>query len=160
MPPPDDRPEGRMRDTLDRRTFLRRAGLAIPASVAGLIAACTDEEETPSAPVLGANRGQGNGGYGPVDQDAGILRLPKGFHVEVLGRIGDPMSDGSPTPTAFDGMACFAHGPSRYRLVRNHEDRNPPPFPPIGVRPYDPTAGGGTTTLEVGRDRRLRRSWV
>ena len=104
--------------------------------------------------------GQGNGGYGPVANDQGPLLLPQGFHVQAFGGIGDPMSDGSPTPIAHDGMACFAHGPNRFRLVRNHEDRNDPPVTPIGSDPYDPVAGAGTTTLEVGRDRELLSSWV
>jgi secreted PhoX family phosphatase len=70
------------------------------------------------------------------------------------------MSNGAPTPIAHDGMAAFAYGPNKVRLVRNHEDRNEPPWTPIGANPYDRVAGGGTTTLEVGPNRELLGSWV
>jgi secreted PhoX family phosphatase len=153
-----------MADSVDRRTFLRRSatGLAVPASVAGLVAACTDHDPTDvSAPAAFQNNGQGNGGYGPVAFEQGPLLLPEDFQVKVFGAIGDPMSSGQPTPIAHDGMACFPWGPSRMRLVRNHEDRNAPgSVPPIGPNAYDPLAGAGTTTLEVGRNRELIGSWV
>jgi secreted PhoX family phosphatase len=154
---------GSMAESVDRRTFLRRSatGLAVPASVAGLVAACTDQSDPLAASAAFQNNGQGNGGYGPVNTDQGVLLLPEGFNVKVFGAIGDPMSNGAPTPIAHDGMACFALRPDRFRLVRNHEDRNAPgSMRAIGPNPYDPLAAGGTTTLEVGRDRELLATWV
>ena len=153
-----------MEGAVDRKTFLRRAatGLVIPSSVAGLVAACTD---APTDEVIGpnlgvaGNLGQDNGGYGPLDNEQGPVLLPSGFQVRAFGAIGDRMSDGRPTPVALDGMAAFAFGPDRVRLVRNHEDRNGVTTP-IATPAYDPVAGGGTTTLEVSRSRELLASWV
>ena len=62
------------------------------------------------------------------------------------------MSDGRPTPRAHDGMGLFAVSDDIVRLVRNHEDQDPPGAAVPLVSPeraYDPLAGGGTTTLEV-----------
>jgi hypothetical protein len=154
-----------MQGAVDRKTFLRRAasGLVIPSSVAGLVAACTDAETAsdPLAPTLSelGNSGIGNGGYGPLINVQGPVRLPEGFQARALGAIGDTMSDGQITPVALDGMAAFAHGPDKIRLVRNHEDRNDV-TPAIATPAYDPMAGGGTTTLEVSRSRRLLGSCV
>jgi secreted PhoX family phosphatase len=131
--------------------------------VAGLVAACTDADRADD--VLGpqlsrvGNPGQSNGGYGPLINDQGILLLPEGFQLNAFGAIGDPMSDGRPTPVALDGMAAFPYGPDRIRLVRNHEDRNDVTTA-LASKAYDPVAGGGTTTLEVGRNRQLLASWV
>jgi secreted PhoX family phosphatase len=156
-----------MEPTVGRRAFLKKTagGALLPATVTTLMAACVDEETAnPLGPSFGrvanGNNGQGNGGYGPLQNDQGILLVPDGFQVRRLSAIGDPMSNGQPTPIALDGMACFAHGPDRYRLVRNHEDRNAPPRTPIGTNPYDALAGAGTTTLEVLRDRTVVGSWV
>ena len=151
-----------MESSVDRRSFLKKTagGALLPATVTTLMAACTEDDPTGISPRL-ANVGQGNGGYGPLINDQGILLLPEGFQVKSLGGIGDPMSNGNPTPIALDGMACFAHGPDRVRLVRNHEDRNDPGVaPPIGPNPYDALAGAGTTTLEVNRNREVLGSWV
>ncbi|MQA89214.1 MAG: DUF839 domain-containing protein [Gemmatimonas sp.] len=142
-----------MKADLDRRTFLRRAagGLAVPSSVVGLMAAC---DRWPGTIGPGGPKG-----YGPIDNDQGILRLPEGFHLRPFGAVGDPMNDGAPTPIAHDGMAAFSAGPHKVRLIRNHEDRNGPTTA-IGPNAYDPAAGAGTTTLEVGKNRELIGSWV
>ena len=51
---------------------------------------------------------------------------------------------GLPTPAAHDGMAAFAAGHGRVRLVRNHEvGDGPDAFAPSLA--YDPEAGGGTS---------------
>jgi secreted PhoX family phosphatase len=149
-----------VKSVLDRRSFLRSSAgaLGIPASLAGLFAACSD------AGPIEPDSDPGNvgeiGGYGPVTNDAGVLRLPVGFHMRAFGATGQLMSDGRPTPIAHDGMGAFAYGRSTIRLVRNHEDRNSPPWTPIGPNPYDRVAGGGTTTLEIGANRELLGSWV
>jgi uncharacterized protein len=149
---------------VDRRSFLRRSasGLVLPASLAGLATAIAEDAEAAQTEVGGSRSYRG--GYGPLTNDQGILLLPEGFRMRVISAIGDPMRDGRPTPIAFDGMAAFAHGPERVRLVRNHEDRNHEveggQVPAIGPNPYDPVAGGGTTTVEVDREGELIGSWV
>ena len=61
-------------------------------------------------------------GYGPLKRDpAGLFDLPDGFAYTVISRAGETMSDGLVTPGKMDGMGCFAAGPDRVALVRNHE---------------------------------------
>ena len=61
-------------------------------------------------------------GYGPLRTDAaGLLDLPEGFSYQVVSRAGDMMNDGFHAPGNFDGMGCFAAGPGKVALVRNHE---------------------------------------
>ncbi len=61
------------------------------------------------------------------------------------------MSDGRITPAKHDGMAAFQVD-KELRLVRNHEVTNSEigkAGSAIAPRPYDPLAGGGTTTLVI-----------
>lgn len=154
---------------LDRRAFLRRAagaaGLAaVPAPLAGLVAACAE----PRAGERSGGAGEGlrkaalgDGGYGDLVRETGVMRLPEGFRLRSFGAVGEPMSDGNPTPIAHDGMAAFAAGAGGVRLLRNHEDRNGPAGRTIAdARAYDPASGGGVVTLEVDADRRLVRDFV
>jgi secreted PhoX family phosphatase len=61
-------------------------------------------------------------GYGPLrDDPAGLMDLPEGFTYQVVSRAGDVMADGFHAPSHFDGMGCFAAGPGKVALVRNHE---------------------------------------
>ncbi|MPZ22259.1 MAG: DUF839 domain-containing protein [Dehalococcoidia bacterium] len=140
---------------LNRRNFLRGS-----AVIAGAVA---------SAPminplgVLAATQarvqaGVGEGGYGPLEpvadhRDGGErLALPSGFEYRSLGLAGSTMADGNLTPIAHDGMAAFALPNGSIRLIRNHEDRNPPGAGTAGgpaATRYDQLAGGGTTTLDV-----------
>lgn len=89
-------------------------------------------------------------GYGPLrpvaDATTGLplLELPQGFRYLSFGWTGDPMSDGRRTPPRHDGMAAFPGRDGQVVLVRNHEVSAAPAF---GDAPYDPRAGGGTTTL-------------
>lgn len=145
---------------VDRRTFFHRsAGIAgaalIPASLSGLLAACTEADPTgvlvPRTTAL-KNASLGRGGYGPLTNDAGVLLLPDGFRVTSFGVVGEPMSDGNLTPIAHDGMAAFPWNRGRVRLIRNQEDRNPPGAPISSINAYDPVAGGGTTTIELDID--------
>jgi secreted PhoX family phosphatase len=82
-----------------------------------------------------------------VDEATGLplLKLPEGFRYVTFGWAGDVMSDGQRMPGKHDGMGAFAAGPNRVRLVRNHEEALGTPFSRAA---YDPSAGGGTTTLE------------
>jgi uncharacterized protein len=135
------------RISLDRRRFLQGAlgagaGLALtsPFTALGARAAGAGPAGRPTA-----------GGYGPLvpvrDQTTGLelLLLPSGFEYMSFGWTNDPMSDGTPTPSAHDGMAAFRDG-DLVRLVRNHERGTGTPFAPAGAT-YDPLAGGGTSTL-------------
>src|SRR4030095_13961200 len=49
-----------------------------------------------------------------------LLALPDGFQYNVIGKKGDPMADGRPTPTLHDGMHTFKVR-NELRIVRNHE---------------------------------------
>jgi secreted PhoX family phosphatase len=147
--------------TVDRRSFIRRsAGIAgsamIPASMSGLLAACTEQDPTgavvPRTSSLVQAR-RGGGGYGDLVNDTGVLLLPEDFRVQTFGVVGEPMSDGVLTPIAHDGMAAFPWFGGRIRLVRNQEDRNPPGTLVLSTsNAYDPLAGAGTTTIELDVD--------
>jgi secreted PhoX family phosphatase len=64
-------------------------------------------------------------GYGPLKPDPdGLFDLPEGFSYRIVSRAGEAMDDGLLTPGKMDGMACFADGPDRVILVRNHELRS------------------------------------
>jgi secreted PhoX family phosphatase len=100
-----------------------------------------------------AAQGPGHGGYGPLVPDPrGLLDLPKGFRYRVLSREGDPLRSGEgPVPSNHDGMAAFAGGRGRVRLVRNHENRADGriPVPAVEGLTYDPAAKGGCTVLTL-----------
>lgn len=141
----------------DRRNFLRRsarlAGTAILApSLTGLVSRSRGVlPERQDAPPY-RRAGLGDGGYGPLRPAGPELELPAGFTYSVLSYNGKPMSDGTPTPCAFDGMAAFALPNGNVRLIRNHENRDFPERAKVKGNPskaYDPRAGGGTTSLEV-----------
>lgn len=134
---------------LDRRAFLARTGRLAGVGVLtpwlrGLLA-CADDADLGGSPRT-------HPGYG-VPRPAGPeLALPPGFGYAVFGVEGEPMADGRLTPRAHDGMAAFPLPGGRVRLVRNHEDRDPPGRAELRGDPglaYDPRAGGGTTSLEV-----------
>ena len=112
---------------VDRRTFLPLGGAAlgvVPFQALARRAAAASRGQAPSG---GGTRGEA--GYGPLrpvrDETTGLplLHLPAGFRYLTFGWTGDPLVDGRPTPPAHDGMAAFAAGGSRIRLVRNHEVR-------------------------------------
>ena len=149
-----------------RRSFLLRSGgaglgLAFTGSLAAVLAA-------PGAGAHGPGHGHGHGGapgYGPLVPDPdGIVDLPQGFRYELFSRTGDDrLDDGSPVPSAHDGMAAFPGARRRQTvLVRNHEvdadgveEDGMLPVPHVPGRTYDPNGLGGTTTLVVEDDRRL-----
>src|ERR671920_1141244 len=152
-----NRPRGRVLMTLtDRREFLKRAGY----SVAGLSALSGPLQGIFARGALAAGStgvAPNNGGYGPLmpvaDETDGVVRLhlPEGFEYRSFTPTGTPMDDGVLTPGRHDGMAAFNAGPSRYRLVRNHEVNGPVGAFRDRSKAHDPVAGGGTTTLRVSR---------
>lgn len=111
----------------------------------------------------------GGAGYGPLRPDPeGILDLPEGFSYRMLCRSGELMDDGFLVPGAPDGTGVFAMPNGEYRIVRNHElaagqgrlgpfhgKKEPPPD-----RRYDPFCHGGTTTLVLDGELRLRRKFL
>jgi secreted PhoX family phosphatase len=151
--------------TFGRRGLIAGTGIAAAAVLSpfGALASRTAHAApggTPGKPTID---------YGPLapvrDQATGLplLLLPKGFDYISYGWTGDLMADGTPTPRAHDGMAAFryespkpgrgeglANGNQGFgnddlvRLVRNHEVGSGSAFTTPN---YDPTAGGGTTTL-------------
>lgn len=131
--------------SLDRRSFLRSAAAAAAAVPFHNLLARTE------GLALGGARDFRTAGYGALvetlDETTGLplLKLPEGFRYVTFGWAGDVMSDGQRTPNKHDGMAAFAAGPGRVRLVRNHETDLGAPFSRAA---YDPQASGGTTTLE------------
>ncbi|MGI8543021.1 MAG: alkaline phosphatase PhoX [Aridibacter sp.] len=151
---------------MKRRDFLQKAGLAS----GGLALACSGL--TNRATLLGSSenlekfRAIGYGDLFPTPtKNTGetFISLPKGFEYNAFGKKGKKMSDDLVTPPAHDGMATFDFG-NEIRLVRNHEVTNshiPIEGSAIGAKPYDETAGGGTTTLVVNAEtRELVRDFV
>jgi hypothetical protein len=160
---------------MDRRSFL---GVGAAAAASGTMLSAAALERLTARSALAAS-GSGRGlkaraatsveGYGPVapladQRGVEVLALPAGFSYVTFGHIGGRMSDGRPTPLALDGMAAFAGPDGTVRLIRNHEDRNPPGEGSLRApsrHMYDPQGGGGTTTLDFNpRTRRLVRSFV
>lgn len=135
-----------------RRDFLRRSaavgGAALIApSLSGLIAR-VEGQAVPGSRTAGP----GTGGYGPLRDAGPELALPAGFTYWVIGEINKPMSNGQPTPCAFDGMAAFPLPNGNIRLIRNHENRDTAVTARVKgnlALAYDRKAGGGTTSLEV-----------
>jgi hypothetical protein len=138
---------------LSRRKFFALAG----ASAAGTVM---------MSPLQALYARKANGqsvfgkGYGPLISDPnGLLDLPRDFQYIALSRTGDVMSNNSLVPGGHDGMGAFVGSNGTTILVRNHElsptsstkvsDRNAPV--------YDPLCKGGTTTLIIGKDRKLIR---
>ena len=78
--------------------------------------------------------------------DAELLRLPPGFSYKSTSWSLDPTDDGNVVSGLHDGMGAFVGADGRtVTLVRNHEITL---APLLADRPaYDPTCGGGTTTL-------------
>ncbi len=132
---------------MDRRSFLKNtAAVAAAVPFTALIARTSAHQD----PQQGVRRGH-TAGYGPLfatpDESTGLplLMLPQGFKYISFGWAGDVLDNSMATPGAHDGMAAFAAGRGRVRLVRNHELGSGLPF---SAAAYDPGAAGGTTTLE------------
>lgn len=93
-------------------------------------------------------------GYGPLrpvlddTTKQPLLLLPDGFSYRSFGWTGSPLSDGTPTPRAHDGMGVLRGEGDRIVLVRNHEVvRADGAFGPASSH-YDAACSGGTVTLE------------
>ncbi len=140
---------------MDRRTFLRRS-----AVLGGSLAVVSPFE------ALGLRTASGqplpsSEGYGELVLK-GELWLPPAFNYQVISRQGEPMRDGAPTPSSFDGMGAYPGPHGTTILIRNHENRiarNPDGVleVPVVVPPHlaydqDPTMRAGCTKLVVRRE--------
>lgn len=137
---------------LDRRAFLLGGAAAAVGSALSFgapLRALAEGDPT---------RAEGYGPLAPVaDATTGmpLLRLPPGFRYFSFGWVGDPMTDGRPTPTGHDGGAVFPGPTGTWTYVRNHELMVHPSLdlrrsfaPP--QRTYDPgEAPGGVTAVTV-----------
>ncbi|HEX6161931.1 MAG TPA: alkaline phosphatase PhoX, partial [Vicinamibacterales bacterium] len=132
---------------MDRRSFLKSAAITASAAVpfTAFIARAQAQDHKG-----GVRRGH-TAGYGPLfptlDRTTGLplIALPEGFRYVTFGWTGDPLDGGGLTPGVHDGMAAFAAGKGRVRLIRNHERG---PGTAFSSAAYNPAAGGGTVTME------------
>ena len=138
---------------IHRRSFISGVGSLVAAgSMARVIGSASP-----------ARARAGFTGYGDLVPDpAGVLDLPPGFKYAILSREGDPLSLAGIVPSNHDGMGSFSAGFRGISLVRNHEvdlsdveEDAKLPVPLLEGANYDPDGTGGTTTLLVGRDRKL-----
>ncbi|GGS31063.1 PhoX family protein [Actinokineospora fastidiosa] len=145
-----------------RRAFLRTGLTAAAALTAAGPLTALSARTAGAAPM---SKLDASPDYGPLiparDHTTGLalLSLPRGFEYLTFGWTGDAMSDGVATPGAHDGMAAFRRGDGKVAIVRNHE---------VGAyrgafteTAYNPTAGGGTTTLVFDPDKgEFTESWA
>ena len=134
---------------IDRREFFRSTARFGAGALGGFSALQAISRLTGLSSRLTHGAGRGEGGYGPLIPAGDRLALPEGFSYVALGPTGVIMDDDVPTPAAPDGMAAFPLPNGNIRLIRNHEMLGQLPGTPLYRRPYDPIAGGGTTSLEV-----------
>ncbi len=140
--------------SLDRRTVLRSGAVAALAGgpFAGLAAMPAE------AHTRGGGRRRDFELVPVADERDGKVRLhlPQGFHYRSFHDTESPVTldDGTRLPGKHDGMGAFRGRGKTTVLVRNHEINSPSPAFGPG-RPYDPMAGGGTTTVRVTDDGRV-----
>ena len=135
--------------------FYARVALGKPAATRGY---------GPLRPRLPVNAKElTNTFLGDLSQER-FLALPPKFNYTVFSGTGQQMSDGTSVPAGHDGMAAFPGTKGTTILVRNHELSTSLPanynYPVVGTSRYSGGALGGTTTLVVGRDRRLVKDFV
>ncbi len=159
--------------SINRRNFLQQTGM-VSLGFIGLQTFLNTSCNDSSASVREASE---NREYGSLMEDPKqIIKLPKGFTYKIIGRRGDPMSDGLLQPDKPDGMATFVGSNGRVILVRNHE-LMPTNFGAFGSenelmskidasKIYDFREGnlpctGGTTTLVINEENlEVEKSWL
>ena len=137
----------------------RRGFIAGSASLVAVLAALQARRSSATASESRFVPGP-YGALRPVaDLETGLplICLPEGFAYRTYSWTGDAMSDGSPTPSAHDGMGVIASrrvdGEQEVILVRNHERALASPI--LAPARYDAMTpagqafapAGGTTTL-------------
>ena len=107
---------------MDRRVFLKSAAAASAAAPFTAFLSRAEASESHGRRPRSAT-------YGPLapvaDETTGLplLMLPAGFSYVSFGWTGDPMSTGTRTPGAHDGMAAFPdRGPDRSHGNDRHDD--------------------------------------
>ena len=149
---------------VDRRSLLKGAAVTSAALLGGPFQGIF-ASAAGAAAALPGRKGK-RLGYGPLapvpDQRDGLERLllPRGFSYRSFDVTGDTLTDGTAIPGRHDGMATFRSTGGRSVLVRNHEVNGPVGAFGDPAQAYDPTAGGGTTTVVVDRVGRVSRSGV
>ncbi len=96
-------------------------------------------------------------GYGDLrPSPGGVLELPDGFTCRAFGWDGD-LVNGAPVPSRHDGMCAFSRPDGHTVLVRNHEvsANRTLRVPAAPEFTFDPSASGGTMTLEVDQNLEL-----
>jgi uncharacterized protein len=145
---------------LQRRTVLRGAAAAAGGALFG-------------GPFAGfAARAAAHPGRPPVerpplgpipDERDGVVRLwlPPGFKYRSFHDTEQTVTldDGTVLPGRHDGMAAFRGRHGNYILVRNHEVNGPGLAFGPGT-PYDASAQGGCTTIEVNRYGQVKRAFT
>jgi secreted PhoX family phosphatase len=143
-----------MTQSIDRRTVLKSsAAVAAAGPFAGLVAGPALGNQPPDATALG-----------PIpDERDGVVRLhlPEGFRYRSFHDTEFPVTllDGTALPGRHDGMGAFEAPGSTVLLVRNHEVTTVGPAFGPGA-PYDPMAGGGTTTIQVTKKGEVIKSFT
>ena len=132
----------------DRRTFLRGAAATAGAAALG------GPFQGFVATAFGASSKPDFRDLGPIpDQRDGAVRLwlPDGFKYRSFHDTEFPvvLDDGTLLPGRHDGMGAFAGPNGNSILIRNHEVNGPGDAVRQPGTAYDPTAQGGTTTIEV-----------
>ena len=140
MPRPKARGSDAFASCVDRRAFLRGgAAIVSAAAVAAALHGRARSAFAAASPF-----------YGPIapvsDEVTGLalIQLPAGFKYWSYGWTGDPMDNGTATPSLHDGMGIIRSFGRWLVLCRNHEVGAGTPFMPIG---YSTGAGGGNTNL-------------
>ena len=134
--------------TIERRTVLKSGavGALLGGPFAGFAA-------LPAQAATSPRRSSRAGALVPVkDKRDGKVRLhlPKGFSYRSFHDTESPvvLDDGTKLPGRHDGMGAFRGDDDTVVLVRNHEvNGSGGAFGPGA--PYDPAAGGGTTTIRT-----------
>src|SRR5262245_26102364 len=141
------------RDEVGRRPFLAATAAifgswSVPQSFSALLSA---------EPPRGRTRLEA-----VKDETTGIalLQLPPGFRYLSFGWTGDPLDDGTLTPSAHDGMAVITEKDGILTLCRNHElSKSGKPFASSRIV-YDGLATGGCTNLQFdAKSGKWKKAW-
>lgn len=130
--------------TISRRDLLTRGAVGAGVLATGNLGA-----------LLTASPARAGALGGLVADPAGLLDLPPGFAYAVVDQVGQPLvgQPGALVPDRHDGTAAFPAPDGGTYLVRNQEQGGATPFPAAAGPSftYDPTATGGTTTIQLDR---------
>ncbi len=142
--------------SMDRRTLVKSAAALSAAGPFGGLVAQGAAQAAHTAPRVAA--------LVPIkDKRDGKVRLhlPRGFNYRSFHDTESTvvLHDGTALPGRHDGMGAFDGPGETVVLVRNHEVNNPQPAFGPGT-PYDPMAGGGTTTIHTTKQGKVVRSFT